>query len=66
MRLERKRCRREACGWARTGIRTRHEAAGRNGWRVGSRLLGMRLGRSAWRVTLATEAGSARRSFRVR
>ena len=36
-----------------------HAPQGRTRWRVGRRLLGMRLRRGTWRLTLATSAGSA-------
>jgi subtilisin family serine protease len=66
VRLERRRCVRTRCGWRSAGIRSRRAPAGRARWRIAPRLLGMRLERGAWRVTLATEANSARRTFRVR
>jgi hypothetical protein len=45
---------------------TRHVAAGTTRWTVGQQLLGMPLRRGTWRVTLATDAGAARREFHVR
>jgi thermitase len=66
VRLERRRCGRTRCSWRRAGTSTRHATAGRNAWAVGSRLAGLRLRRGSWRVTLATSAGAAQRSFRVR
>ncbi len=53
-------------GWHTTGSVRRYEPEGRTTWRLGRRLLGMRLRRGAWRLTLATTAGSAQRGFRVR
>jgi hypothetical protein len=47
-------------------VRTRRAPAGRTHWVVGQSLLGMALRPGRWRVTLATSAGHAQRTFRVR
>jgi hypothetical protein len=64
-RLERRRCRRPACAWVRTGRRTRRAAAGTTRWTVGARLLGMRLRPARWRVAVTAPGGTARRAFTV-
>jgi Subtilase family len=66
VRLQRRHCVRTRCRWRPAGRRTRREDAGRARWAVGRKLLGMRLRRARWRVTLATSASQARREFRVR
>ena len=66
VRLQRKQCSHTHCRWRGAGTRTLFAPAGRTGWRIGSRLLGLRLSRGPWRVTLATGAARAHRTFRIR
>ena len=66
VRMERRACARTTCRWRRTGARTRRAAAGRTRWLMTRSLLGMTLRPGRWRVTLATSAGRADRTFRVR
>jgi subtilisin family serine protease len=66
VRLNRRRCAGGHCRWRRVGIRRRAGRAGRQTYRVGARLLGMRLAPGAWRVSVNTPANGARRTFRVR
>jgi thermitase len=66
VRLRRQRCVRTRCRWRPARTRTRRAPGGRTRWVVGQTLLGMTLRLGRWRVTLATSAGRAHRSFRVR
>ena len=66
VRLERRACVRTTCRWRRAGARTRRAAAGRTRWLMTRSLLGIALQQGSWRVTLATSAGRADRTFRVR
>ena len=62
---QRRPCGGDRCGWRTAGSVKQHAPQGRTRWRVGRRLLGMRLRRGTWRLTLATSAGSAQRVFRI-
>jgi thermitase len=66
VRLQRRHCVRTTCRWRAARERVRRQAAGRTRWVVGASLLGMKLTRGRWRVTLSTSAGRAERVFRVR